>query len=65
VSELKALVEIQELAGRNFIRFSSHASKRMSQRGVTRRDVCRALLTATAATWQTDHPAVLILSATI
>jgi hypothetical protein len=55
VSDSKALAEIQTLAARNFIRYSSHARKRMSQRGATAADVRKALLTATAADWQVDH----------
>lgn len=55
VGDAKALGEIQRLAARNFIRFTAHAIQRMRQRGADRADVKNALLTATDATWQTDH----------
>jgi hypothetical protein len=55
VGEPKVLAEIKALAARNFIRYSSHALRRMSQRGATTTDVRKALLSATDVTWQLDH----------
>jgi hypothetical protein len=55
VGDARALDEIKKLAARNYIRFTSHAIARMRQRGANRADVKNALLSASDATWQTDH----------
>ena len=55
MSDAKALEEIKQLAARNSIVYTSHARKRMQQRGADRNDVKNALISATSATWQDDH----------
>ena len=45
----RALAEIQRLASLNRLVFTSHAAKRMDQRGAKREDVRAALVSATSA----------------
>lgn len=49
VNEVDALRAIQGHAAVGNIRYSNHAEERMAQRNVTRGDIRRALVTATAA----------------
>jgi hypothetical protein len=53
--DARALHEIQALARFNRIAITLHASERMNQRGATKPDIRRALLTATVARRQADH----------
>jgi hypothetical protein len=52
VTEVEALAEIRGLARVGRLAYASHAVRRMSERGVTRRDVQHALTDATACAWQ-------------
>jgi hypothetical protein len=52
LNETATLVEIQRLARRDRIVFTRHARERMVERGAERRDVRKALITASAAVWQ-------------
>ena len=54
-NDAKALAEIKRLARSNRIRITSHARRRMDERGATERDIRKALLTATAAVHQDDR----------
>ncbi len=55
VNDAKALAKIQRLARLDRIIITSHAGRRMSERGVAERDIRKALLTATAAVHQDDR----------
>lgn len=51
----QALAEIHRAANGNRVFFTYHSTVRMAERGASRRDVVRALRTATAAHWQDAH----------
>jgi hypothetical protein len=51
-NDARALAEIKRLARAERIVVTSHANRRLAERGVTPRDLRRALLTATAAVLQ-------------
>jgi hypothetical protein len=55
VTDAEALEEIQRLAGLGRVVYTKHARDRMSDRGATARDVRKALLSATDATYQADR----------
>jgi hypothetical protein len=52
VDDAQALAEIQRLAGLGRIRYTLHATQRMSKRGATADDVQNALVSASRATHQ-------------
>lgn len=54
-NDAKTLAEIKRLARFDRIVITSHASRRMDERGATERDIRKALLTATAAFHQDDR----------
>jgi len=51
-SDAKALAEIQRLVRLGRIIITPHANRRMNERGANEWDICKALLTATAAVYQ-------------
>ncbi len=55
VNDAKALSKIQRFARRDRIVITTHARRRMEERGATERDIRKALLTATAAVPQDDR----------
>ena len=55
VNDAEALAEIKRLARFDQIVITSHARRRMNERGVTERDLRRALQTATTASYQDDR----------
>ena len=54
-SDATTLARLKKLARRDRIVITTHAGERMEQRGVTERDIRKALLTATAAVYQDDR----------
>ena len=55
MSDATTLAKLKRLARLDRIVITSHAGKRMEERGVTERDIRKALLTATAAVYQDDR----------
>jgi hypothetical protein len=55
LNDAKALAKIKRFARLDRIVITSHACRRMEERGATERDIRKALLTATAAIHQEDR----------
>ena len=55
LSDATILAKLKRLARIDRIVITTHAGKRMEERGVTERDIRKALLTATAAVYQDDR----------